>query len=80
MLIDELKTVAAEERAARAATSAYINVCGAAGCQSLESDAIRNALVEAAATQGYGEGKGKYLYGQTALAMGSLAGGRRAPG
>ena len=54
MLVEELKTVAAEERAARAATAACINVCGAAGCQSLESDAIRNALVEAAAIQGYG--------------------------
>jgi bidirectional [NiFe] hydrogenase diaphorase subunit len=54
VLIEELKTVAAEERAARAGTTACVNVCGAAGCQSLESDAIRNALAEEAATQGYG--------------------------
>ena len=53
MLAEELKAVAVEERAANAARQACINVCGAAGCHSLQSDALKDALVEAAAAQGY---------------------------
>jgi len=54
MLADELKSIAAHEMQMRAATTACVNVCGAAGCQSLDSDAVKNALVEAAASEGYG--------------------------
>ena len=54
MLVEELKSIAAHESEARAATPAFVNVCGAAGCQSLQSDAVKNALVEAAASEGYG--------------------------
>src|ERR1041385_8176002 len=54
MLAEELKTIAAKERDHKANMGACINVCGAAGCQSLQSDALKNALVEAAAAQGYG--------------------------
>ena len=54
MTAEELKALAAEEREARAATSACINICGAAGCQSLASEELKKALVEAAAAQGYG--------------------------
>ena len=46
--------MASQEREAQSRTSARVNVCGAAGCQSLESDALKAALVEAAAAQGYG--------------------------
>jgi bidirectional [NiFe] hydrogenase diaphorase subunit len=54
VLAEELKAVASEERSIRDSTNARVNVCGAAGCQSLESGALKTALVEAAATQGYG--------------------------
>ena len=39
---------------AKAGLGACVNVCGAAGCQTTENEALRNALVEAAAEQGYG--------------------------
>jgi bidirectional [NiFe] hydrogenase diaphorase subunit len=54
MVAEELKAIAAREREHKASIGACINVCGAAGCQSLQSDALKAALVEAAATQGYG--------------------------
>jgi bidirectional [NiFe] hydrogenase diaphorase subunit len=54
MVAEELKAIAAEEHEVRGKTPACINVCGAAGCQSLESDALKKALIEAAAAQGYG--------------------------
>ena len=53
MVAEELKAIATQEREARATRTACINVCCAAGCQPLQSDALRNALVEAAADQGY---------------------------
>jgi bidirectional [NiFe] hydrogenase diaphorase subunit len=54
MQIEELKTLAAHERQVQSARTACINVCAAASCQSLQSDAIRKSLAEAAAAQGYG--------------------------
>jgi len=54
MLAEELKTIAAHEREARAATNACVNVCGAAGCQSLQSDELVKSLKQAAAEQGFG--------------------------
>ena len=54
MLAEELRTIAAHERESNAARGASVNVCGAAGCQSLQSDALTKALVEAARAQGYG--------------------------
>jgi bidirectional [NiFe] hydrogenase diaphorase subunit len=54
MLVEELRTTAAREKAEAAEATATINVCGAAGCQSLESDAILKALKQAASEQGYG--------------------------
>src|SRR5215467_13403643 len=54
MQAEELRSIAAHEREVKAATGACVNVCGAAGCQSLQSDALAKALVEAAAAQGYG--------------------------
>ena len=53
MLAEELKAVATQERDAIACRRGCINVCGAAGCQSLQSDALKKALVEAAVVQGY---------------------------
>ena len=54
MLAEELRATAAHEREAKARIGASINVCGAAGCQSLQSDVLTKALLEAAAAQGYG--------------------------
>jgi bidirectional [NiFe] hydrogenase diaphorase subunit len=54
MLAEELRNIATHERETKAAVGASVNVCGAAGCQSLQSDAIVKALGEAAAAQGYG--------------------------
>src|SRR5215472_18177702 len=53
MLAEELKAAAAQEREAIASRTGCINVCGAAGCQSLQSDALKKALVEAAVAEGY---------------------------
>jgi len=53
VLVEELRTTAAEEREAIASRPGCVNVCGAAGCQSLQSDALKKALLEAAAVQGY---------------------------
>jgi bidirectional [NiFe] hydrogenase diaphorase subunit len=53
VVAEELKAIAAEEHEARARTPACINVCGAAGCQSPETQALNKALLEAAAAQGY---------------------------
>jgi len=53
VLAEELKAIASQERDASASRTACINVCGAAGCHSLESNALKDALVEAAAVQGY---------------------------
>ncbi len=39
MLVEELKSIAAHERQVRAEIPMRVNVCGAAGCQSLASDA-----------------------------------------
>jgi bidirectional [NiFe] hydrogenase diaphorase subunit len=52
MLGDELRALGEEERTRQSARAACINVCGAAGC--LHSDALKNALTEAAAASGYG--------------------------
>ena len=54
MIAEELKAIATEERNAITSRRGCINVCGAAGCQSLQSDALRKALLEAASDQGYG--------------------------
>ena len=54
MLVEELKSIAAHEREVRAETPVRVHVCGAAGCHSLASDAVKTALVEAAASEGYG--------------------------
>jgi bidirectional [NiFe] hydrogenase diaphorase subunit len=53
MLAEELKATAVQEREAIASRTGCINVCGAAGCQSLQSDALKKALVEAAVAEGY---------------------------
>ena len=53
MVADELKAIAAHEQEIRSNTSSCINVCGAAGCQSLQSEALQKTLIEAAAAQGY---------------------------
>jgi bidirectional [NiFe] hydrogenase diaphorase subunit len=53
MLAEELRTVAEEERERQAARSACISVCGAAGCQSPQSEALKTALADAAAAQGH---------------------------
>ena len=54
MLVEELKTLAAAERQRQGARIACVNVCTAAGCEPLESAALKTALTEAAAAQGYG--------------------------
>src|SRR5579871_6854788 len=54
MPAEELRATAAHEREVKARIGASINVCGAAGCQSLQSDALTKALLEAARAQGYG--------------------------
>jgi len=54
VLADEIKALAIEEREAKAAAGSCVNVCGAAGCQTTENEALRTALVQAAAEQGYG--------------------------
>src|SRR5580704_10618083 len=54
MQIEELRSIAAHEREVQKARTACINVCAAASCQSLQSEAIKKALAEAAAAQGYG--------------------------
>lgn len=54
MFIDELKTLGAAEREQRATRRACVSVCAAAGCEPLESAALRIALTEAASAQGFG--------------------------
>ena len=54
MLAEELRVTAAHEREVKASIGARVNVCGAAGCQSLQSNTLAKALLEAAAAQGYG--------------------------
>jgi bidirectional [NiFe] hydrogenase diaphorase subunit len=54
MLPDEIRSLAADERDKSAAGGITLNVCGAAGCQSLSSDALRAALRAEASEQGYG--------------------------
>jgi bidirectional [NiFe] hydrogenase diaphorase subunit len=54
LLAEELKDLAAEERARQAERAACISVCAAAGCQSLQSEALRKALTQEAAEQGHG--------------------------
>ena len=54
MFIEELKALAAAERQRQGARAACVNVCAAAGCEPLESAALKTALTEAAAAQGYG--------------------------
>ncbi len=54
MLAEELKELAAEERARQAERIACVNVCAAAGCQALQSDALRSALMQEASAQGHG--------------------------
>jgi bidirectional [NiFe] hydrogenase diaphorase subunit len=54
MLPDEIKTLAAEERGKSSQGVVTLNVCGAAGCQALSSDALRDALAKAAVAQGCG--------------------------
>ena len=53
MQAEELRAIAGQEREVIASRTACLNVCGAAGCQSLQSDALTAALVEAATVQGY---------------------------
>jgi bidirectional [NiFe] hydrogenase diaphorase subunit len=53
MLAEELKTLAAQQREAQDAIAATVNVCGAAGCQSLDSETLKKALAQAALAQGY---------------------------
>jgi bidirectional [NiFe] hydrogenase diaphorase subunit len=54
MVAEELRSIALREHETRIATNACVNVCGAAGCHSLQCDAVKNALMEAARSQGYG--------------------------
>ena len=54
MFIEELKTLAAAERQRQGVRTACVNVCAAAGCEPLQSAALKTALTEAAAAQGYG--------------------------
>src|SRR5271165_4989733 len=54
MLVEELKTLAAGERQRQGSRTACVSICAAAGCQPLHSDALKTALMEAAAAQGYG--------------------------
>ncbi len=54
MIAEELKALAAQERQTQAATVATINICGAAGCNSLASDALKDALLAETAARGYG--------------------------
>jgi bidirectional [NiFe] hydrogenase diaphorase subunit len=54
MQLEELKSIAEQEREIEAARSACINVCAAASCQALASDELRKALAQSAAAQGYG--------------------------
>src|SRR5579871_2834427 len=53
MLVEELRALAAHEREKNSHRAACINVCGAAGCQPLESDALKAALTAAARAEGY---------------------------
>jgi bidirectional [NiFe] hydrogenase diaphorase subunit len=54
LLAEELKDLAAAERARQAERVACVSVCGAAGCQALQSEALRSALTQEASAQGYG--------------------------
>jgi bidirectional [NiFe] hydrogenase diaphorase subunit len=54
VIAEELKALAAQERGIQAATAATINVCGAASCKSLASDALKTALLAEADARGYG--------------------------
>jgi bidirectional [NiFe] hydrogenase diaphorase subunit len=54
MLAEELKATAARERELNAGREACVNICCAAGCQPLGTDALKKALMEAASVQGYG--------------------------
>jgi len=51
LLIEELKSTALQERAANK-NRICVNVCNAAGCQSLHSEEIKTALVKAASDEG----------------------------
>src|SRR5436190_84830 len=52
MLPDELRILRDTQRAANP-NRIFINVCGAAGCQSLESEKVKGALAKAALEAGY---------------------------
>ena len=52
MQLEEIRAMAAEQRALNQSHGAVISVCGAAGCQSLESEAIKEALTAAASERG----------------------------
>lgn len=54
MLVEELKDLAAEERARQSERAACVSICAAAGCQALQSEALRSALMNEAAAQGHG--------------------------
>jgi bidirectional [NiFe] hydrogenase diaphorase subunit len=54
MQAEELRAVAAKEQAAQGRRTACINVCGAASCQTLQSDELRKALTAVAVAEGYG--------------------------
>ena len=54
MQLEELKSIAIQEREAARARTACINVCAAASCQALQSEELKRALTEAASAQGYG--------------------------
>jgi bidirectional [NiFe] hydrogenase diaphorase subunit len=53
MMIEELKALSAERKRIQAGRNACINICGAAGCQSGSAE-LKEALMQAAAAQGYG--------------------------
>ncbi len=52
MTIEELEQIASEERAAKEKSPRALNVCVAAGCLSLHSDAIKSALEKAVQSAG----------------------------
>src|SRR5271165_5331474 len=51
MLIEEIKATAVREQQADTGRI-YVNVCNAAGCQSLRSEELKDALTKAAAGRG----------------------------
>ena len=52
MLLEEIEALGAEQRERASALGTVISVCGAAGCQSLQSDALREELAAQAQSRG----------------------------